>query len=594
MTAGTYAWGAHSWGAVSGAGAPTAAEILASPGLTFILQVELQEITNPDDGAAEPEQHFWSSRQYVTKPSDTPASTWIAPDIIGLGIDRTVNISPLTNGDNGFRGTATLNNVDGVAGALFRASDYARRPASIYALRKAAGADWPHHDDDAFADATLRLRAVISAVSIDQDVVTIELSDLTHLLDRPVQGEAARYAGTGGYAGDDGVEGQEIPFCLGRIVRQELQMIDRDRVMYQMQGGALTTTLSTTAGALQTINIYDAGLFLNNAGTSTDLLSETIAPGDYMYDPTRGLVALGALPSGRVSGTFNGACLVRDGVARATPADLALALLDYAAPDYPVERGSFLSIADVFRAANSASGRGYAIAGIRVQPGETIRAVLDRLLTPVGIQWFNGRDGRMRLMFLAPPTTAQVRFRFGALDIIGEPRLVRLPDSLAPPPLRPNGGFNQCFSPQRDGLAGSLDESVIQFIGQEWRVTTPDEAGNADIAAQWPQAQAWPQINTNLLIRGDADWVMDNLVAAHTTYRASSATTGDYFVRQLIDVPLGPAGLLVEPGDVVELTWPDYGLDSGKLFVAFPTHESYVDDDVVGVRLLCWGGFGGG
>ncbi len=582
---GSWARGARALGADDAAPAatsPTLAETLAAKHLVFAVSCSLKPLGGGDD------VHFyWSDRFFISRATDTPANHQFGQWIDEAGDEMRLSIDPTATADNSLSGKIVLLDPDGSIEASIRACDYTKRPIEI-SVGRSAGLKWASRQDDPYAWFHRLNTCVIDSISGDDGRLTISIRDRAYLLDVALQ--VNRYAGTGTYEGPASLFGEPKPLTGGMIYYDEPRLVDAVYLIYQVVDFDVTGT--------NDFFVYDNGVQLTRDGLSTNLYGDVIAAGHYRVDVARGMIRLGATPAGRilVYGTGMHRYVVRspEVVARpyVTHPDVARAAIERRLPTFPINAASFDALADELLLPAFPVWSGYNRCIARVEPGETVRAYINRLMQGCGARgYMHPVTGELNVRRLKRPIAADVVIELDQWNILDLKRL-DLPDALWPPPYQIEFLQNQILGwPTNSNIANGTSNALRSRLQKEnvRRVeTNPYVIGRYANAQAWEGFQTWSDSGTDPLAGDSATSIFIRyLIELHGGTYADG-----WFPRQLLHVSLGAQGLALEPDSTVLITWPKYGLDTGKLFVAMPVDRSFVSRSAPPrVELLCWGGF---
>ncbi len=571
------AWGSGAWGGSGDAdvaSAPTLAEILAAEHQVFAVVITLPLLAGGSTTI------YWSDRYYASKASDDPASTEFEPVIIGLEDEAAVNISPLTQADNSIAGRVRVQDIDGAIEALFDSADYAKRTIDIW-VGRSAGKPWADDGDDPFAWFQRIGKFSIEDISSDGEVLDLSYRDRTYELDVPAQ--ETRYAGTGTYEGGPALLDEPKPLLGGWPSYVEPRLIDPTYLIYQYHDGA------TSVGPL-----LDGGVALTSDGTSTNLYGETIAAGHYRLDETRGMFRLGATPAVQIMAeSAIGLSVTRVPLGSSTPiplythADVARALIERRIPSFPIDTAAFSDLGDALAYVDPGTGYAYyPSCQLRVEQGDTLRQLLDRLMAACGGYYQVGYDGILRTGRLSVPVAADIAAEFDVNNILSVTR-EKLPQSLWPPPYAIEMMFRRNFDAQQSRiLAAGASATARQAVQKEQQTLLVKDD---DISAAYENAILWRKFD------GMDFWGNQTLEQVGRHYldvHAGNADDGTIFKRLFLHLRVPKTALALQPYSTIKITWPRYGLDTGKLFVAWPAGRNMVvDGEPTTVDLLAWGGF---
>lgn len=249
--------------------------------------IYLVEVTGAAAGGATTVFRY-STKGYVTLPTDTPANTYWEERVKTPGLLRqSMFSSGRTSGESevGY-GVIELVNNDG---ALDHLIDYAFDgwPLKIYTLE----------DENApFSSAVVRFSGTMEQAEFDDTLMVLRVRDLMQSLDKPIQ--TVTYAGTNvGASGlegsSDSLKGKVKPLTFGTVFNVAPAQANTTALIYQVNDGPISTC-----------NVFDRGIALTK-GTDytsvTDMTGNVPAAGTYRVYPAGGYFRLGSTPSGMVT-----------------------------------------------------------------------------------------------------------------------------------------------------------------------------------------------------------------------------------------------------------------------------------------------------
>lgn len=338
-------------------------------------------------------------------------------------------------------------------------------------------------------------------------------------------------------------------------------------------GGAAAQLASTPDGKVWdllthnlggNINVVYAAEALNPATYSSvaDLLDDTKAPlaGSFKVYLGGGYFRLGVAPAGLITADVTEGATAADRttaqIFKRVLQRMGKTSVDYSAAD--------IAALDV---ANSA------VLGFWTAQEITAAAVLDLIAGSVGAWWGVDRTGVYRIQQFTAPTGNPVA-SFNANDLQRPPTRVPVDDAGAGIPLwRQVVRYQRVYAVQTsDGLAGQVTQARRNIVGLEWR-----EAVQSDPTV----------LTSHLLAQQAAD---DSLLSTEADAQAEA-------VRRLILrsvrrdrfevlIELNATTVLVDLGNVVQLTHPRFGLGSGQLFRVISIEPNGTDRTIL---LTLWG-----
>lgn len=527
-------------------------------------------------GASETTRYI-SNLGYVTQPGDTPANTHYAEiltaaPVVSAGIDQAMSIGELV-----------LHNPRGALDAWLD-DGWDGRDILLFL----GDPEWGRDD---FRPYFAGIIDHITAPTID--TLALSLRDKRERLNAPVQ--TALYA-------DGPNEGKEKPLAYGYILNAEpvLESVPDSVSVSSLTSSGSTATASATAhgyavsdrvtirgaspdaynGDFTVATVPDADTFTYtlNVGSATSPATGTIyaretdatyrlhADGEIhvigaVYDngdPTAwidlsGGFVLPSSPVGRITCSFEGAedgggSLIYQPGSIAQVIATREGLLDIAEIDTD-------SIADIDAAAADSIG-------LYLAERRNAGDVIDQIMATVGGYWYFTRAGLLRLWRLEEPAGTPV-LELTADDLTGRDiHIVR-----REPPVRSVrlGRHKNWTIQDPDSLATSLSDEQRTALSSPY-LAAPDQAENTGIEVEFKGALT-PDIQ-------------DTLYSYSTTEGARRAALRDHW-RSVFQITCNLSALACNLGDVVQLTYPRFGFDSGALAIVVGMDENIGNDTVV-------------
>lgn len=479
----------------------------------------------------------FSDTGFITGPNDDPANSYYEGRARNpLVLLRRIALSPESSIDGIQTGDIELENQDGALDNILAENAIDGQDVRILIGRTS----------DSYADFVEVYRGVGAGWS-GGDRIKIAVRDSSFMLELPVQPNT--YAGTGTAEGDTELKGRRIPVTVGQANNVTPVLIDRVKLIYQYHDGSVNALSA----------VYDQGKVIALDTDTTDLWAGSTTAGKHRSDVVDGLFQLGSSPAGEIT------CDVRGnntGGYVNTVAECALRLLrgHTGIGRRFIDEGSFASLAVTVAG----------VAGYHVSGRETAREVLSILMRGIGAYWFMRRDGRIRVQRLAEPEIFGELLRLGVNDILSLEQ-VQLPPSIFPPNFRRTIGYEKNWTVQTSDYEGTISDARQLFLAREWATTA---ASDTSVQTKHPNATDPPLVPSHLENKADADTLASFLLDLHGAE------------RQMLEITLGPPGFEIDMGDTILVTWPRYGLGSGKLFRAFPVRDDFQKRRVT---LRCWG-----
>lgn len=440
-----------------------------------------------------------STRVFVSGPIDSPAHA--AYDDIVMGAPRfAAQLSELFTGQSlPTWGDIEISNEGGARDSWLDDA-WDGRAVRLYL----GDPDWPKTDFRRVLDGTIG-----DIVAPAPNRLALKLRDKTWALNVPVQ--------TALIGGTTANKDQPKPLCFGQCFNVEPLLIVAATHQYQVHDGAIEAITE----------VRDNGV--------------SVA---YTPDLSTGTFTLNAAPAGRITADVKGA---KPGGAYLTRcADII---------SHIVTTRSTLTVDDVdsanFTAFNTTCPQ---TLGLYVRDRQNVIPLLDELVASVGGFWTFSRDGLLRAGRLEAPAGTPVLELVA--DDIRERQIACSARALPVETLRL--GYARNFTPQSDGLAGSVSEANRALYSAEHQVAS---ATNAGITTTYKLARNPDLLPSLLALPAEA--------ATEVTRRATLYGT----VRSIYAVGVWTAPLRVNLGEVIKIIHPRFGFAAGALAVVVGLDE---------------------
>lgn len=377
---------------------------------------------------------------------------------------------------------------------------------------------------------------------------TLTLRPRSFPLEQPFQN--ALYSGAGGAEGGTELEDKPKPQLFGEASNITPVLIDPTNLIYQF-----------TSRSGQAVDaVYDQGLALTGSGTDvsgySNLVSQSVASGEFATALDVGLFKLGTSPSGQITCDAKGDA---DGGYVNTINDIAQRILT----DFGGINSSDIDGAS-FDGLNQTSD----VMGIYIGSDErpSTQAIMNRLIGGVAGFWGAARNGNIRAGELIDPSGETPVLELDEFDIL------RLEPEESPlPRWRQRVAYNRNWTVQRSDLAGSVTDSRRQFLSDEFRFAA---AADTSIRIRHTRAVDPSPILSFFATESAAQSLADRLLPL---YKAD---------RQVLTATVKRLSYQLDLGEVVKVTWPRLGLSSGKNFIVVGIRE---DGDRNEGILRLWG-----
>lgn len=290
-------------------------------------------------------------------------------------------------------------------------------------------------------------------------------------------------AWVGSLEGDATIAGKPKPKSYGQVRQVEPVVVDSLNLVFQWADGAVSAVNA----------VYDKGVALTGAGNVADLYATTVASGSFKTDNSKGLIRLGATPSGTLTldgqGDASGSGYVY------TAADIVRRIVSTSGglvDPAGLDTASFSTV----NTANS-SVHGY---HSRLDP-VNIETALDALSSSVGAFWTYTRDGLFRLVqFVAPGIAAEtLTDEDFVIDTI---QRVTIPA----PTKRIRLGYQKYWTTQEgDALAGGVTAADRERLRETYRYVTSDNTTISTAYLDAEETEATTLMDTVAAAQAEAD-----------------------------------------------------------------------------------------
>lgn len=487
----------------------------------------------------------FATANYLTRPTDTPASTYYEPRISQPGsISRLMFSDTTTSGQSKVAfGTIELVNIDGGLDYLLPYSFDKRQ------FRLLVGD--PSQPYSAF---TVALRGTMEQAELSYRSISIILRDRQAELNLLLCKK--RYGGSNVLPlGEDGtadILGAAVPRLYGTVYNIEPVLCNTSKLIYQVHDGAINDVPAA----------YDAGLALSKGADYTSISDmETTAPtaGQYRVYKTGGYFRLGSSPTGQLS------CDAQNGatVANRTTAQI----LKQLALDMGILNAD-INAADV-TALDAASA---AECGLFVRDDTTGLAAMDLLAPSAGAYFGFDRLGKFRMAQLTIPGGTSVLSVDSAM-VIDIDRDRSGDANRGIPAYRVTVNYAKNFTVQTTGLAGAVSDARRNLLKKS---NQQQKAEDASVATKYLSSPEMTR-DTCLVAAADAASEAARLLAIFKLRR-------DIFkIKIQLDVSSIAA---LDLGSVVSVTSNRFGLSGGKLLRILGIDTDYAGN---AATLTLWG-----
>lgn len=438
--------------------------------------------------------HYMSNRSYRTKPGDVPPNQPY-DDIVSVMPAFTANLSELFTGASiPSYGDVDITNESGVRDVWVTYA-WDGRPIRVY-LGDHMDLNWRKGDFRLLVSGTVQ-----DIITKDGGtILSLRMRDKTGLLNVPIQ--------TTLVGGTTANKDRPVPLTFGQCYNIEALLIDAATHKYQPHDGNTEDVVSVREGG-------------NNTG-----FTEQLSAGTFTLTGSPTLSIKCDVKGAKPSGVYLTKC-----------ADII---------QHIITTRTQLTIADVdtanFTAFNTTCPQ---TLGLYVGDRRNVIDVLDDLVTSLGGFWTFSRTGLLQLGRLEDPVGATSVLDFGPDDIpVRSMRIVGRQIPISQYLL----GYKRNWSPQADGLAGSVVEADRAAFAADYLISKAVDASveTAHLLARKPE-----RVGTLLV---------DPTESATETARRL-ALWGVIRTTYEVDTYMAPFSLNL--GQVVRITHPRYGFQAG-------------------------------
>ena len=507
--------------------------------------IYLLEVDCAIDAAGTVKTLYFSSGNFVTQPSDNPASVAYIPRLTQPGSLTRMMYQDVTTGGRSqvSYGTCELENVDGALDYILGYSLDKRK------LRLLVGD--PTQPYSSFAVAQ---RLTMQQAEVTYKSLSIILRDRQLELDMLLCQH--RYGGTNVLpAGKDGtadIAGTAVPRLYGTALNFAPVLCNTSLLIYQVHDGAIATVS----------NVYDSGVALTRGADYTTLADvEATAPtaGQYRVYPAGGYFRLGSSPTGQLT------CDASQGAAVANRT--CAQILRQIALDMGLQ-ATDISAADV-AALDALNG---AECGVWVQDDTTGLTTMDAVAASIGAYFGFDRLGNLRMGRLDVPTGAPV----ATLSVLNVKDIDRVRSNDANngiPAYRVTLTYAKNYTAQTSGLAGSVTAARKLVVGQANQSTMAQDLSI-------PVKYLWsPVMTRDTLLVQKADAVAECARLLNIFKVARNTFT--------LNVKLDPSTITaLDLGAVVAVTVNRFGMNNGVLLLIIGIAADYASNSAT---LTLWG-----
>ncbi len=473
----------------------------------------------------------FATQGFVTKPADTPASTYYDGRILQpANVQRFIFEGSATYGSSkvGY-GEAVLVNVDGELDYLI---DYGFDGRVIVITLGTI-----HERDAGVPVWTTVITGTMEQPEFSWDRVTIRVRDRQFELELPIQ--RAKYAGNNalpnGLEGVTDLKGKPKPILYGYGYVLPVPLVNTAKSVYQISNGAIN---SITA-------VYDKGAALTpgtNYATSALLLASVPAVGGYNTCLAEGLFMLGSGATGLIT------CDAIEGVnaaARTTAQILKAMLLSAGIASGDITSADVTAL-DTANSAEVGYWSGY-------DQEVSFLTAMDEVANGIGAWYGVNRLGKFRMGQIIVPTGTAVT-TLTTLEILKIDRVAATDEGRGVPAFRVNFGYKKYYAKQETDIAGAVTQAVRAQLREEYR-----RVADTDSAVLTTHLLAPEMSFQSLLV--DATAAATECTRRLTQYK----TRRDRIeARVALDADLAAS---LDLGAIVTVQVPRFGFTAGKKFL---------------------------
>lgn len=410
------------------------------------------------------------------------------------------------------------------------------RDATVYAGGK----------DFARADYEAIFRGKVRDIEYDEGEIIINISDKSGVLETAF--DQKLYTGTGGTEGGDDIKGDVKPLCYGQVKNVPLKLVNAGLNIYQVHDGEIEEVTA----------VYDRGVSLSSEGDVADITATSVTGGSFKTQLTGGYIRLGGNPDGAVTadvkGDSTGSYIDKTGAIISRLVSTKMAENNFGSND--IDQGA-LNALDLALPN---------VVGIFINERTQLTQVLNELTIPLNLFWYFTREGALSAGIVQSPSAPVLSIEENTIidDSFSCLRVI-------PPAWRISVGYQKNWSVQSlDTIAPAATDAQKSFALEPYRTTTVEDRG----VRGKTKSEFEVQFDTALAFEADAEAYRDRLASIYQVQRSSYR----FKAKDLI--------FKVFIGDVIRVSYPRYGLESGKNFLITAVSEDAEDN---ATELEVWG-----
>jgi hypothetical protein len=383
---------------------------------------------------------YLSDHHFITEPGDVPANCYFEPVVDNpLQYDMSLIRGDEIGISTPTYGAIEIRNGDGGLDALLGKNWKGRR------IVVKAGAD-----KFAYADYATVFDGLCSGIEADDRNIIITVGDLGLRLDKLIY--SSTYAGTGGLEGGNDLVGRMKPLAYGKCFNIEPLLVDAANLIYQAHAGSMHAFDA----------VYDSGVALTLDMDYADILLANPGAGEYATCRATGHIKLGSTPLGRITANIRGDA--SQGYISQTGAICSrLATTLYESDSFRVDD---LDTAAWAKLDTDMPGD----IGLYVTEQQTLRSMLDGLLSPFGSYWYFTRYGRLSVGCIDSSTEPSLSLSDNDIESSGAEMV-----NVMAPSWRISVAYAPVWTVQaEDELVGAASVTQRTFVGNQYRLSTSE------------------------------------------------------------------------------------------------------------------------
>lgn len=472
---------------------------------------------------------YYSSGGFTTSPTDTPANTFFDPRLKQPALmTRNVFTQGTTTGQSsvGYGEIVLVNNDGGLDGLI----NYGFDGRSVTVRFGEIGSTYP-------SGFVTLLKGTMEQAELTWNAVAIKVRDRqAEFANKQIQ--TTKYAGNNslpngleGVAGD--LKGKPKPICYGKVYNISPPCVNTSRLIYQVNDGAVSSV----------DYVYDRGVSLTKGADYTsqsDMETNSPAAGNFRVWPGGGYFRFGSSPAGQVTA---------DVVQGAAASNRTVAQI---IKSIAIDRGGLL-VGDVVSADVTAlDSDNSSEVGIYIDSETSLSGPLDELANSVGAWWGFDSSGQLRMERIESPSGAPVT-TLTPTEVINFERVGSSDPGRSIPAYLVKLKYKKFYTVQDSDLAGSVTDARRAEIKEEFREVTATDSAVKTKHLLSPELE----FQTLLVDPAAAATEATRLLNMYKVHRD--------VVTCRVHLDTGIASV-VDLGDVLSVSVPRFGFDSGKLF----------------------------